>query len=101
MAVVDDHLEVGLAAFRADPDAYLRRGRAGERILVVDGDEVVLEIGPPRERVLPAGTIPAVEPIIPAGGSITLGELVRAVEDPDPGFLDWLLASRRAEGADR
>ncbi|MEY4226949.1 MAG: hypothetical protein RL190_1706 [Actinomycetota bacterium] len=101
MAVVDDHLEVPLSAFRADPDAYVRRGRAGERFLVVEGGEVLFEVGPPRDRALPAGTVPAVDPIIPEHGSITLADLAAAVEDPDPDFLEWLLESRRAEGSDR
>jgi hypothetical protein len=41
MTAVDDHLEVPLAAFRADPDAHVRRGRGGERFLVFEGGEVV------------------------------------------------------------
>jgi antitoxin (DNA-binding transcriptional repressor) of toxin-antitoxin stability system len=92
---------VGVKALRDNLSRYLKEVKTGTRILVLDRDEVVAEIGEPSVRY---ATPDAAEKLVKEGKLIRpKGEKVRCVEAPvriSPGTAKKILDELRTDSGD-
>ena len=69
---------VGVRQLKARLREYLRLIKAGETILVKEGDEVVAELRPARSNAVPAGDIASVLDSLAEAGVLTKPSLAKA-----------------------
>jgi antitoxin (DNA-binding transcriptional repressor) of toxin-antitoxin stability system len=62
---------VGIKQLRARLSEYVRLAKAGETVLVTEGDEVVAELRPVRRQTLAAGPLDDVLEALAASGEIS------------------------------
>ena len=94
---------VGIKALRDNLSRYLKEVKTGTRILVLDRDDVVAEIGEPSVRY--AKTIPdGSEELVRAGKLIRpKGKKARCIESPvklPPGSAKKIIDASRTESGD-